>query len=778
MFVLVTQADGSARRFPWLSYALAIGCLVAFSQLHGNTTFADRARADTVDYLHENPFVEVDPRYESVIPVEYAEALRRDFFEERRSEGLAPMSEFLMKRGQREFDDLLAYALSKVRMLPEWRYGIRGLDAPAGNWLAHVGIHETQFAMLLGIVMVLCLGIALEDGWGPAIFGPVVLAGAVVTAGASTQVGYFDAVGMPWFGASGVVATLLGAHFIRSLKAAPRLAGIVPMPGWLLIPVWLAAEYLGVRGVSSMDEFVSAPLLAQAAGFGVGAVVAGTLAFTRFETKMIDREQEAEELVSNPTLERAMTAKSAGRVEQAFEMLRAEYRRDPKNRDVALALWDVSIVVGKASRVVESILSVIEVDLQAGQVTQAVANWFAMTDEVENVSARPQLLVRVGEALLDEGHPEAAIAVLSSAVEGSKPVTTALARRIVRVARDLDPDLTRRAAEIALCDGQLGNAEREELTRLSSEVVPAPAPTNTPAQSAANPAPTLGPEGSHDASDTIETDTEVELDGAGSTGACARNDEDLSSIDPQAIDLEGLNQEPSGDPGDLDQQQAWNDPGLISDLEHDLEGEFDDFDDDVLAEAVMESGLADDTVTQVNVASAIPASEETVTEVVLATGSNDETTTAVNLIPAKRDVQVRDAVPVTLESKAIVIEVEGGTKTRLPYARVEALATAAVSGLGPKPIVVIDIIVNWQSAVGAMKVIRLRSDRFDPGQLAPGSASQLEALRKLIADLLQTTGATPLPNFNAATGSPFSVFDSVQAYHADVLGARDISSGV
>ncbi|MCP4038465.1 MAG: hypothetical protein GY733_16105, partial [bacterium] len=382
-------------------------------------------------------------------------------------------------------------------------------------------------------------------------------------------------------------------------------------------------------------------------------------------------------------------------------------------------------------------------------------------------------------ALLDEGHPEAAIAVLSSAVEGSKPVTTALARRIVRVARDLDPDLTRRAAEIALRDGQLGNAEREELTRLSSEVVPAPASTNAPAQSAANPVPTLGLEGSHDASDTIETDTEVELDGAGSTRACAHNDEDLSSIDPQAIDLDDLKQESSGDPGDLDLKQEWNDPSLISDLEHDLEhdleGEFDDFDDDVLAEAVMESGLADDTVTQVNVASAIPASEETVTEVVLATGSNDETTTAVNLIPAERDVQVRDAVPVTLESKAIVIEVEGGTKTRLPYARVEALATAAVSGLGPKPIVVIDIIVNWQSAVGAMKVIRLRSDRFDPGQLAPGSASQLEALQKLIADLLQTTGATPLPNFNAATGSPFSVFDSVQAYHADVLGARDIS---
>jgi len=734
MFVLVTQADGSARRFTWITYAIA-ACFVAFfMQQNAANEIADGGRDEALAYLHENPYVVVDDQFQSVIPLDYAQALRETFFQERRELGLALMSEHLMARGQREFEQLLRSALVSVEVLPAWKLGIRSSDAPRANWFMHSAVHETQFALILSVVLLLCFGLALEDGWGSILFGCLASAGVVLTGFVSTSVNYFDATGTPWFGASGLLATLAGAYFVRSLRGSPRAFGMIPMPGWLLLPIWLAAEYLIVRGVSSSDEFVDATAIVQASGFGLGLVVSTAMMLLQVESKMLDRAQKTKELVSNPVLERAMAAKASGQAEEAFDLLRSEFRRSPKNRDVALALWDVSIEIGKASLAVDSILSVIERDLQTDQKSQAVAKWFAMTDEVAVLTARPQLFVRIGEALLDEGHPKAAVEALTRSMEGDKPLSTALAQRVVRIARDLDPVLARRAAEAALQDSRLG---------------PTPEPV-----AAVDPA-TTDVDTNTDTNTDTNSDTSVELDDPSERqNAIPAFDEDISALDPGALSLDDLNNsdeaaevpaepEPPGlfdDPGpDLDTGDA----GDTGDTNDELEGGFDELDDEGLTEVAMEPVVASEMVTQIGFESSIPEAHDTKSEATApmsiksSIASNSVTTTAVNIAPARRKLRVRNAVPVSLESKSLVIEVDGGNKTRLPFTRIDALAAAAIQGLGAKPVVVIDLVVNWQSASEPLKIIRLRSDRFDPAQLAPGTANQLEALRKLITDLLR-----------------------------------------
>lgn len=764
MFVLVTQADGSARRFTWVIYAI-VSCLVAFfiMQQHAANRIADKDRAVALAYLNENPFVEVGERFRGVIPLDYAQGLRETFFQERRERGLALMSDHLMRRGQREFNELLEAALATLEILPAWRFGVRGSDAPGVSWLVHPVVHETQFALILSVVLLLCLGIALEDGWGSILFGCFASVAVVMTGFVSVSVHYYDATGMPWFGSSGLIAALAGAYFVRSLRGSPRAFGAIPMPSWLLLPSWLAAEYIVVRGVSSPDEFVNAAAIVHGAGFGLGVAAGALMLLLRVETKMIDRVQETPELVSNPILERAMRAREAGRAEEAFVLLRNEFRRAPENLDVALALWDVAIQVGKASRGVEAILSVIEKDLQTGHARQAVAKWFAMTDEVAIPTARPQLLVRIGEALLDEGHPDAAIAALTRSVDQGKSLTSALAQRVVRIARDLDPELTRRAAEIALQDGQLGLVEREELSRLQGAVV-SPPPEPEPAITEVD----------------IDAGSNVELDDPSDRQSSVPNlAEDVSALDPEALSIDDLEQEFSRNLDDLEPQEFWNDPGLVDDIDHELEGEFDELDDTALAAVAMDSGIAGDTVTEVNVQSSIPEQEETKTEgsTPAAPENGDVTVTAVDIFPTQRSLRIRDAVPVALESRSLVIEMEGGNKTRLPYARVDALAAAAVQGLGEKPVIIIDLVINWLSAAEPLKVIRLRSDQFDPAQLVPGRVGQLEALRSFLSDLLRASNATPLPNFNAATGAPFQVFSGLADYQRDVLdGTEDLAS--
>jgi hypothetical protein len=131
---------------------------------------------------------------------------------------------------------------------------------------------------------------------------------------------------------------------------------------------------------------------------------------------------------------------------------------------------------------------------------------------------------------------------------------------------------------------------------------------------------------------------------------------------------------------------------------------------------------------------------------------------------------VRAAVPVGLDDEALTIEVDGGAKTRIPLSRIEAVAAGAVQGLADKPVLVVDLALNWLAVPDEpLKVVRLRSDQFDPRAVMPGRDSALDALRSLLDALLSRSGATPLPGRDAALGNPFASFGDLGSYGRDVL---------
>lgn len=192
-------------------------------------------------------------------------------------------------------------------------------------------------------------------------------------------------------------------------------------------------------------------------------------------------------------------------------------------------------------------------------------------------------------------------------------------------------------------------------------------------------------------------------------------------------------------------------------------------------------GSSGDTVTEVSipagVSPAVPSPSPTAnpsdssTQEVVTQSMLDEAPVAPPEPPSTyRELRIREGNPASIEARAIVIEVDGGKKTRLPFSRLEAMSAAVVTGLGEKPVVVIDLVINWSAAFDPIKVIRLRSDRFDPAQLVPGQPTQLDALRKMLADVLEASTAAPLPDALAATGKPFASFDGIEAYNREVLG--------
>jgi membrane associated rhomboid family serine protease len=141
------------------------------------------------------------------------------------------------------------------------------------------------------------------------------------------------------------------------------------------------------------------------------------------------------------------------------------------------------------------------------------------------------------------------------------------------------------------------------------------------------------------------------------------------------------------------------------------------------------------------------------------------------------DGAVSDALPRALEPEVLRLEVAGQGQTGLAYTRLRAVAVAGVHGLGPKPVVVIDLLVDGAGTEGPLRVIRLRSDRFDPRPLAPGVDGPFDALRWLVQAILSRSDAQPLPDPDGAAARPVRMFQSLEDYHEQVLrkAARDLA---
>jgi tetratricopeptide (TPR) repeat protein len=140
--------------------------------------------------------------------------------------------------------------------------------------------------------------------------------------------------------------------------------------------------------------------------------------------------------------------------------------------------------------------------------------------------------------------------------------------------------------------------------------------------------------------------------------------------------------------------------------------------------------------------------------------------------PASRfvDIKVNEGVPESLLEEAMALELPDRRKARLAYAKIEALAVAEVRGLAIHPVVLVDVVLNWkESGEPVLRVLRMRSDAFDARTLEPAESGEVEAFRAFLAELLTRSNAIPLPDLESAQGVHLRAFESLEAYHREVL---------
>jgi hypothetical protein len=136
-------------------------------------------------------------------------------------------------------------------------------------------------------------------------------------------------------------------------------------------------------------------------------------------------------------------------------------------------------------------------------------------------------------------------------------------------------------------------------------------------------------------------------------------------------------------------------------------------------------------------------------------------------------VKVIDAVPLALLDDGVRLRRVGGGSGQIAYGSIQAVAVAAVREFASKPVLLVDLITNWNdSGEDALQLIRLRSDGFDVKKLYPHVTSPLDAFRALLEQLLARTGGVPLPDRDAGRGRPFRTYADLESYQREVLQAE------
>jgi membrane associated rhomboid family serine protease len=818
---------------PVVTFGLAALIAATFGYLQLSASNEGGVSEETLLRAHafyeQNPQVRVSSRDRQLLGPDFVDEIAEAYAQ--RGDSSIVFSDRIRQRTQERFEAVTRAAYeAKLEEFPAWRLGVAPTGATSTSYFTHAFVHETLMAMAVSWIFLVLAGIGLEGAMGSLVFGGLCLLGILVPGAIFAATG--GAGSLPLSGASGLVGLLLGAYLVRGASA-----GGFMLPGWLLLPVWGFVEYFFVRGIW-VDNVDAAPVTTHGAAIALGAVVALVLKALGVEKKLIEWVDEGDESAMNPALAKAARQIERGQQEEAFQTLQTAWDESRKDEQIALAFWNLAKETGNAGSAVGAVLPIIRVELRRGDLTAASEHWRELMGAAPDAPAEPTLLIRIAESLLDEGHPEDAIQSLRKAVEHPDGLGTSLAQRVVRIARDLDPNLTQEAASIALNDAELDPATRDSLEALCAEVrTSAPQAMETPA-TARPPAPKIEPTTEETTDFPLDADIDMhstaELTDPGEFDALSmaaapdgsRVSVEPEQIDPNALSIQSLEREFSGDlgldpsggtdaatPADAESTESWNEPhalpGLGSDGSETDPMLFDEagpggghLDNSHLDHGALSgdalsqeahlspepdpSPLVSDGPQPID-PSALPplampgaspsrapiptsSEPEALDDDDLAATIADELAIGGGL----RKLKLVEGSPLSVTDGVLDVEIKGKGKSRVPFDRVDAVAVAAVAGLSEKPVLIIDLVLNWMS-VGdePLKVIRLYSNRFNPKRLSPDAASPLAALQAFAAELMQRSGATPLPGADAVSGNPFASYPSLDAYQREVLMAED-----
>ncbi len=259
----VGHDDSKFHRFPFISAAIVITCLIVFA----NTWPVAQKEGERAEEL----FRSIVARSQALANGRgRGSAEVRRLVEEAQSSPnykvfLARIEEAVeWREGFSSEDEWVGRLKEDIRSLRETitggvfhRFGLVSDEPRLHAFLTHMFLHGGFGHILFNMLFFLLAGPSLEDRWGRIVFPAVYFLSGLFAA-----LGYMAVSGaspVPMIGASGAIAGLMGAFLFtfthsRIQMLALIVVKVVPfsMPAWVFLPLWIGGEI--AHGLSQLKE--------------------------------------------------------------------------------------------------------------------------------------------------------------------------------------------------------------------------------------------------------------------------------------------------------------------------------------------------------------------------------------------------------------------------------------------------------------------------------------------------------------------------------------------
>jgi len=640
------------------------------------------------------------------------------------------------------------------------RWGIIPKYPRAAGLLTHMFVHA-GWGHLLGNLLILFLaGPPLEDRWGRPFFAGLYVGAGVFAGGFYTLM--TPGSNVPMVGASGAIAALMGAGLVRFWSAKIRffyffwflrvIKGTFWAPAWAILPLWFLSNVIMARLADNLGVVSGVAYWCHVGGFVFGAAFAYGMRHWQVEGRYINPAIESRiTVVSNAVIDEAMELRMGGQPQAAFDLLRDAARENSEDPDLVSAFWELACELKRSDDALSLMLGLVKRNIARGETNLAVQQWEEIAERAPAAQADRELLLRLVPVLLQMEKRKRAVQALRRALDPRLgELRAAVAVRVLELANDVDPPAALVAARRVLEVGTLHDAKRERMEALAAEL-----------EERCAALPPWDPSAIAGADSDGERSIPLESDAAYDVALPSKSEAPPAELHARELDASGV-LVASDSAGELIPDSM--SPGQLA-------GEA------LLPVAAQASGAGASAMLPPPPPSGAqlsesdspfeepppppPPPEGRARDLALASSASVMRFCGLKSI---------DAVPLELAADGVVLQRVGGSSGRVDYRRVQALAAAAVKGLAPKSVLIIDLILNWNdTGEGLLELIRVRSDTFDVRKLMPHATRSIDAFRALQEQLLARTGAVPLPDRDAVRGRPYRTYSDLESYQREVL---------
>lgn len=816
LITAIGHEDAETRRAPWVTLSLIALCSVAwiatlYVRASAEILPPEHYQAQAIVFWEDHPYLEIDEALaffmlEKDRPELFTAAVRgaeqgggtqrvlagdfseRDWERWFKSKRLrASFSADGQRPGERAGLDVelarltrRGFDLSPENVRPEGgypahRFGLTPADPTWYGFGSHMFLHASWAHILGSLFLFFLVAPALENRWGRSLFAGFYLTAGIFSAGFYTALSTALSSGtqLPLVGASGAIAAVVGSFLVLYWKTKIKsvcglvlqpLLGTFQLAAWVVLPLWLVNEMLGgfatdavgIRGGTAYWAHIGGLLF----GSGFALCVRRFQLEERYLHTAIARKRtraQGENMVEDGRL-----ALQQGKLEEAFSVFQRAASDRPEDLDSVLGLWQVSVASGKAEKGATPLLAWIRLAVAEERGKHAGDVWCQAIEIEPRFPVDGPTLLKLVPIFAELDRRESAVLALRYVLSNSNPSlkgAMALRARQLAVGLDAPTELLALQRILALADLPVDKEERiwARVIELETDGVAASLDPLASGDDTAEMSHSKTPPAGMERPPATPQPRAAQVASQPSPDAAETHDP-FGLTDGRAIEI------------DLEDDRP---PVVPQAKMPDLPPPVDETDMSYFGENSMDTeplGLADSFHAPATALQPLVAPG--VGEAPAAPTSRDQDIELGGAAVVARfsSAQRSEVVPVKLEDDHLVLQTGKDNFSRLELRRIQGIACAVVEDVSAKPVLVIDLLLNWRDASAeVLHVVRLRSNTFDPSALMPNSSAGVEALRGVLDRIRDGSGADALPSPAAFAGQPFARFGRLVDYERDVL---------